>query len=1030
MVMQINPNGKGLVGLNSQIDTASIINKVVEIESKKTEPVQLNINKKQLEKDTWSKVNELMEAVKAKSDPISKFMTWDNKIATSSDPNILTAEAGRKAETGRTNVVVDKIALNHQIASSLIPSEAAHIGTGIVKIRIGDREFQEVEIGEESSTAKALVETINESKLGIEATIVQIDDTGEKFQIVLTSTEKGWKGRMAVEFELSGGEFYPDFKNINTQPDKWIYKNRNFVDPLDLDVSNSSTAIPLFSGSYYGEEDIEIKFKPINSGTVGAENQLLIEWEDNLGRSGSLDLSSFNYHPGKFIAVTDGIEVSFSRGTVLEDEFFTMKAKPDESGLWYVAEEDEPSIIYKPSGWRTSEEGMSPPTLSGKYVGDDDTYTLTVIKGGVVGSSDRVVVKYESEDGEEGVLLLGVGYKPGSTVKLGDSGLKISFPEGILVDGAQSDFDVEEGVDGFFWWINNGYHLNSEFTDPTHWYFPEGVQEALDVDPDKVKDRTVERSNVLPEVEGYFTGNKNKEYKVTVEGNGTVGESPFLNLYWEDEEGNTGRLDVGSSYSAGDFLEFDEGLKMAVPDGELYDGDYFHLKGMSTVIQPAQDAVIRVNATAEGGGLVMRSGNNIFEEAIQGVKLETIKSSPDVVVIDIQNDLDTPKEAVKEFVLAYNELLSMLKEAAKYDVETGEAGPLQASGKVVLMQDLLSEIIIDPVAGLERTHNNSTYAGLSYNKDGLLDFDEQKFDTKATEDIKKVAHIFTTAGHIDGKGVEVISATEKTRTTAGKVDLDITQMPEQGIYNSAPLGDFVRIDENNDIYKISIDGRESENIFLPHGIYTRNHFVEILERHMKMDKALEKVEFDLILNEDILSIVSPTFGSSSKITVTNELEITEDNEDFALFAGTSIDGRDVKATLDNEELEGTGRSLRGKFDTRFEGLRMMIYPEEIEFDPERVEYKFSLTKGIGARSYKYSFEETEYKDEGLPKIISDTGELVKKGKERLGRLNDTLERKKDRLVRQFSTMETNLSKFKQQETALKGQLASLSSAGG
>jgi flagellar hook-associated protein FlgK len=77
---------------------------------------------------------------------------------------------------------------------------------------------------------------------------------------------------------------------------------------------------------------------------------------------------------------------------------------------------------------------------------------------------------------------------------------------------------------------------------------------------------------------GVFSGESNGSYTVTVEGGGGVGVDEGLSLAVTDADGNlVKRFNVGLGYAAGDLLDLDNGLKLALSAGDLVEGDSFTL---------------------------------------------------------------------------------------------------------------------------------------------------------------------------------------------------------------------------------------------------------------------------------------------------------------------------------------------------------------------------------------------------------------------------------------------------------------------
>jgi flagellar hook-associated protein 1 FlgK len=103
-------------------------------------------------------------------------------------------------------------------------------------------------------------------------------------------------------------------------------------------------------------------------------------------------------------------------------------------------------------------------------------------------------------------------------------------------------------------------------------------------------------------VSGLYSGTENHVFTFTVAGSGSVGNGA-LQLGVTDENGEmVGTLNIGSGYAAGETLELDNGLKIAMGMGELNAGDSFQVQALATTDTSGFLAAAGMNAFFSGTG--------------------------------------------------------------------------------------------------------------------------------------------------------------------------------------------------------------------------------------------------------------------------------------------------------------------------------------------------------------------------------------------------------------------------------------------
>ena len=170
-------SANSIQGLASGLDTKGIIEKLVAAEKKKIEPIEQRKEAKSMELDTWKLVKTSLEKVRDLSDSLAKKSLWEGKLVTSSNPEVVEAIATSGAKPGKHTLVVDKLALAHQIASQGFPEKDTQIGTGAVEITIGESSPVKMVIDETNNTVQGFVDAIKALDSDLDANIIK---TGNK----------------------------------------------------------------------------------------------------------------------------------------------------------------------------------------------------------------------------------------------------------------------------------------------------------------------------------------------------------------------------------------------------------------------------------------------------------------------------------------------------------------------------------------------------------------------------------------------------------------------------------------------------------------------------------------------------------------------------------------------------------------------------------------------------------------------------------------------------------------------------------
>ena len=162
----------------------------------------------------------------------------------------------------------------------------------------------------------------------------------------------------------------------------------------------------------------------------------------------------------------------------------------------------------------------------------------------------------------------------------------------------------------------------------------------------------------------------------------------------------------------------------------------------SDTLRAGQDANLTVN------GIAITSPSNSVEGAIQGVTLnleETTDGQP--ATLRIEQDTLKVREAVQDFVKAFNDLKGTIGTLTAYNAETGLAGELNGDSTVRTIESRLRSALSGGVAEGELRMLNQV--GISLQRDGTLELDDDQLNALVRDDMAALGEFFAGA---DSKG--------------------------------------------------------------------------------------------------------------------------------------------------------------------------------------------------------------------------------------------------------------------------------------
>ena len=1063
---ELNPNA--ITGLGSKLNTREIVDRFMAIEQRRIKPVEARKEQKVSELEAWEAVKSELNKLQGVTEALDKFEIWEARKVETSDPDVIVPKARKDSVPGRHSVIVESVALSHQITSQGFESDTTRIGTGKVQIKVGNDEDElpiTINLAEGKDTLVDLKKAINNSDANVEAYIAKTHgDT--PYRLLLTSNLNGEKGRISIDVNLQGGEVEaPSYENTYEKTASWKGFDVKTPEATSGAGFGGSTNIVEVGGTYDGEEDNVFTFQVVRSGMIPSDSGVLIGWKDKNGREGEIEINKFNYIPGSPLDITDGLKLLISDGEVVAGDTFTVDVNAEKSDLlWWLSDAERAPKISQPSDWssKASEGGVR---VVGTYDGaEDDTVVFRVEGNGQVGGPSPLKLHYEfSESGEKGSVNIGEPYLgdvgkggPFDKATAFDSedgeelfdlefskkgkrdpkrlplghGLFIEVNPSVLRDGDTTDVDLIAPTSEDMWWSDEEHRGVSNKVDvlakwQTYAEY-EGIDDGKDTTSLSVSDGigglAGRISNASIEVSGKYEPDVAKTYTFVVDKRGSVGITRELKLRWEDTFGATGTVEVGEGYVPGTPVLFAEGLKVALGKGDLYEDDSFTISTETSTVRLAQDLVLRLGASRSGEGLEIRRSENEANDVIPGLDLEFFSPSKKPVIVSVLGDTEVAKERIYDFVDAYNTFQATAKEMSKFDKSTNTAAPLLSDRNLAQMVNEIATTTIATVSGLPQSTNMLFSIGLKIDDSGLMSIDEKKLNEKIVDTFSDVANLFRSHGKTDNPGVSFLGMTEETRVNPTGYRVDISNTAKRGFYLGTPLSGTIRVDDTNNILVVKMNGRVSDPIELRKDVYTPGSLAKTIQNRLMEDKVLGRRGIQVREEEGRLKIVSSTYGSNSTIDV--EAGSGMDLASLGLVDGISTAGEDVAGSIGNVEAKGRGQLLAGAEDSNTEGLRIFVTLGENDLLDEE-EATVKISKGVAVKLGDKLSKLNDPLGGNVKRATDDITGQMSSFDEQIKRLNKRAESKRSRLQNKFAKLDSTMGRLKSQQSYISQQLSAM-----
>ncbi|MDY6906307.1 MAG: flagellar filament capping protein FliD [Thermodesulfobacteriota bacterium] len=658
-------------GLTSDINWGALVDDLVEIE-------RTNINRLEEWKSEWEEKNTVISNLESRlltlesiAGDLNAEYKFYQRTSASSDEDVVVVSNTDFAQTGAHSITVGSN-IPHVLGSQIVDDSTAAVGT------IADTNYDQdlvISMGENSftvdyvaaatesngefdanSSLEDLVTAINNAAGNTYVTASILEDSGDAdgYRLLLTADTGGDDNQISV----TGNPLNLNFNTShigNTVETTW--------------TGATATA----DGTSTVAEDRTYTFTAAASGTVGQSGSLLINWSDDDGNSGTLEVGS-DYTAGTALTVADGMTISLGSGSITNGEEFRVNA---------YANVLTPGTSQMSSGSATPESG-------GHYTGDvNNKFEFKVLDSGTLGS-DAIDISWKDAYGNTDTLTIPATYS---------SGEAITVYQGVTVA-----FDTSASSS-----LTAGDTFTVHVTTPT-------IQAGQDDGLARVEIQTHagfpdDLTTAVTTTQGTFSYTYNGTSRaLTVPANATLDDLADLINNDEDNPGVTASIvNDGSGLSTAYHLQLtgeDSGAAFGIKD--ISDTLTSFDTGNFQETQNAQNAMVKIDNYPSDDNEYLQRSSNTINDVISGVTLSLMDTGD--ATITISNDTAAIKESIQNFVDAVNDVMDYIK-AMTARIEQGDEtykGPMIGNYTFQIIQQRINSILAGSVSGLSGDDNEYT----------------------------------------------------------------------------------------------------------------------------------------------------------------------------------------------------------------------------------------------------------------------------------------------------------------------------------
>lgn len=436
-----------------------------------------------------------------------------------------------------------------------------------------------------------------------------------------------------------------------------------------------------------------------------------------------------------------------------------------------------------------------------------------------------------------------------------------------------------------------------------------------------------------------------------------------------------------------------------------------------------QQTTAAKNALISFNDIEISSSENVVSNSIPGVTL-TLKNLTENTkeTLSINKNLDGVKNSIKTFVASYNELINTVTVLTGYDPESGTSGPLSGDSSIRGIIDQIRRRLSTSFNGINQKLTSLSSIGIDSSRDGTLRLDEFKLARALDNNAGEIKHLFSAAVSTTNKKISVSS--EKLPTINGVFDIKLTQIPAKGqLSGLVNTTSYPMIFSGNEgSFDLSLDNAFTGTINVPAGRYNSGiELAGVLQSSINNNQSFMRNKATVTVNHvnNAFEITSDTLGSESAVSIVSINETLSTL--LGLVSGSGTTGKDLKATVNAEDITGKGNKLH--LEGALDGIVLEASGGKTGDRGELV-----VTNGIAA--ILDDLTDSFLENQGLLDNRIDGYNLrIKDIDKQRDDLVRKLEGTEERYLKQFSNLDAMLSKMRSTSNFLAEKLSSLPGSG-
>lgn len=439
-----------------------------------------------------------------------------------------------------------------------------------------------------------------------------------------------------------------------------------------------------------------------------------------------------------------------------------------------------------------------------------------------------------------------------------------------------------------------------------------------------------------------------------------------------------------------------------------------------STMQTAQDASLTLG---EGdGAITITKGSNTITDLISGVTLNLKSADTDkTVTVDIKSNSSAAKQAIRDFVEQYNNLIDYIGPQFQYNATTNTAGTLFADSRLrSILSDLRSKIS-NPISGLDQTIKVMSQIGITSTTNDKLQINETDLDDALANNLSSVKKLFAKVGEASNGSVVYVASMYKTKpSSSAGYAINITQAATQayvtaGAQQDSPLAQDETLTINGVAISLS-SGMTQTQVISRINEYTSQTGITASSTSSRL--TLRKSFYGSAQRVTVVSSVSVTQNPGANSGMGN-ISVTEAGPQGESGNGTGSAGLDVQGTMNGEAATGSGQYLTGNSgNSNTEGLKIRVTATVAG------SYGYLVfTRGIGGLLTDYADDLTAMATGSIAAARTNLEEQIGDIDDEIATLHKRLAVQEERLYTQFNAMENALNRLQSQANFLTQQFS-------